>query len=61
MRDTKGTFLFFSKGTFHAKMGTIKDRNGMDLNRSRIYQGVALIHRRAIQKKILMIQITMRV
>ena len=20
-----------SKGTFHAKMGTIKDRNGMDL------------------------------
>ena len=25
------------KGTFHAKMGTIKDRNGMDLNRSRRY------------------------
>ena len=21
----------FTKGTFHAKMGTIKDRNGMDL------------------------------
>ena len=26
-----------TKGTFHAKMGTIKDRNGMDLNRSRKY------------------------
>ena len=25
IRDTKGTF------TFHVKMGTIKDRNGMDL------------------------------
>ena len=24
-----------SKGTFHAKMGTIKDRNSMNLNRSR--------------------------
>ena len=26
-----------TKGTFHAKMGPIKDRNGMDLNRSRSY------------------------
>ena len=26
-----------SKGTFHAKMGTIKGRNSMDLNRSRRY------------------------
>ena len=26
-----------AKGTFHAKMGSIKDRNGMDLNRSRRY------------------------
>ena len=26
-----------TKGTFHAKMGTIKDRNGMDLSRSRRY------------------------
>ena len=24
-----------TKGTFHAKMGTIKNRNGIDLNRSR--------------------------
>ena len=26
-----------TKGTFHAKMGSIKDRNGRDLNRSRRY------------------------
>ena len=26
-----------TKGTFHAKMGPVKDRNGMDLNRSRSY------------------------
>ena len=26
-----------TKGTFHAKMGSKKDRNGMDLNRSRRY------------------------
>ena len=25
------TFLLSSKGTFHAKIGTIKNRNGMDL------------------------------
>ena len=24
-----------TKGTFHAKMGTIKDRSGKDLNRNR--------------------------
>ena len=26
-----------TRGTFHAKMGSIKDRNGIDLNRSRRY------------------------
>ena len=31
-----------TKGTFHAKMGSIKDRNGMDLR--------AGIHRRTVQK-----------
>ena len=41
------------KGTFHAKMGTIKDRNGKDLtNRSRSdYEEVARIHRRTVQKR----------
>ena len=26
-----------TKGTFHAKMGSVKDRHGMDLTRSRRY------------------------
>ena len=26
-----------TRGTFHAKIGTIKDRNGIDLKRSREY------------------------
>ena len=34
-----------TKGTFHANMSTIKDRNGMDLTESRRYQEeVARIH-----------------
>ena len=41
-----------TKGTFHAKMGSIKDRNGMDLNRNRRYEEeVARIHRRTVQKR----------
>ena len=41
-----------TKGTFHAKMGTIKDRSVIDLNRSRSYkEEVARIHRRTIQKR----------
>ena len=40
MRDTKGTF--------HAKMGTIKDRNGMDLTEA---EDIKKIHRRTIQKR----------
>ena len=40
-----------TKGTFHAKIGTIKDRNGIDLKRSREQQEeVARIPRRTIQK-----------
>ena len=43
-----------TKGTFHAKMGTIKDRNSKDLTESEeIKKQVAGIHRRTIQKKIL--------
>ena len=33
------------KRTFHAKMGLIKDRNGMDLTE------VARIHRRTVEKR----------
>ena len=41
-----------TKGTAHAKMGSIKGRNGMDLFRSRrYYEKVARIHRRTVQKR----------
>ena len=44
MRDTKGTF--------HAKMGTIKDRNGMDLTEAKaIKKRWQKIHRRTVQKR----------
>ena len=40
-----------SKGTFHAKMGSIKDRNGMDLTEAEDIKNVAGIHRRTVQKR----------
>ena len=39
-----------TKGTFQAKMGSIKDRNGMDLTEAEDIKEVARIHRRTIQK-----------
>ena len=39
-----------TKGTFHAKMGLIKDRNGMDLTEAGDIE-VARIHRRTVQKR----------
>ena len=54
MGRTRDLFKKFrdTKGTFHAKMGSIKERNDMDLNRSRRYlKEVARIHRRTIQKR----------
>ena len=39
-----------TKGTFHVKMGSIKDRNGMDLREAEdIKEEVARIHRRTVQ------------
>ena len=38
-----------TKGTFHAKMGSIKDRNGMHLKKQKIIRG-GRIHRRTVQK-----------
>ena len=38
-----------TKGTFHAKMGSIKDRNGMD--RTEGEAEAARIHRRTVQKR----------
>ena len=41
-----------TKGIFHAKMGSIKDRNGIDLKKAEdIKEEVARIHRRTIQKR----------
>ena len=40
-----------NKGTFHAKMGTIKDRNGRDLTEAEDIKEVARIQRRTIQKR----------
>ena len=41
-----------TKGTFHAKMGSIKDRNGMDLTEAEdIKKRVARIHKRTVQKR----------
>ena len=40
-----------TKGTFHAMMGSIKDRNGRDLTEAKdITKEVARIHRRTVQK-----------
>ena len=39
-----------TRGTFHAKMGSIKDRNGMELEKQKILRR-ARIHRRTIQKR----------
>ena len=47
-----------TKGTFHAKMGSIKDRNGRDLTEAEdIFKKVARIYRRTVQKKSFMTQI----
>ena len=40
-----------NKGTFHAKMGSIKDRNGMDLTEAEDIKKVAGIYKRTIQKR----------
>ena len=38
-------------GTIHAKLGTIKDRNGMDLTEAEDIKRRARIHRITIQKR----------
>ena len=46
------------KGIFHARMGTIKDRNGKDLTEAKRLRKVARIHRRTEQKNVLETWIT---
>ena len=53
MRDTKGTF--------HAKMGTIKDRNGVDLTEAKILRRSGKNTQKNYTKKIFMTQIIMMV
>ena len=47
-----------TKGTFHAKMGTIKDRNGMGLTEAEDIKKRWQEHRRTVQRKIFLTQIT---
>ena len=50
-----------TKGTLHAKMGTIKDRNGMDLTGEKILRRGGKNTQKNNTKKIFMTQITMMV
>ena len=50
-----------TKGTFHAKMGSIKDRNGMDLTEAEEIKKTWQEYTEELYKKILMNQITMMV
>ena len=60
MEETRDLFkkIRDTKGTFHAKMGTMKDRNGMDLTEAEdIRRGGK--NTQNYTKKVLMIQIIM--
>ena len=50
-----------TKGTFHAKMSTIKDRNGMDLKEAEILKRGGKNTQKNCTKKIFMTQIIMMV
>ena len=47
-----------TKGTFHAKMGTIKDRKGMELQKQKILRSGGKNTQKNCTKKIFMTQIT---
>ena len=66
IRDTSSvqfSLLSFtqSKGTFNAKMGTVKDRNGMDLTEQKILRRDGRNTQKNYTKKIFMTQITLMV
>ena len=50
-----------TKGTFHAKMGTVKNRNGMDLTEAEDIKKRGQEYSEELCKKIFMTQIIMRV
>ena len=59
MGKTRGLFkkIRDTKGTFHAKMGSIKDRNGMDLQKQKILRRGGKNTQHNYTKKIFMTQI----
>ena len=50
-----------TKGTFHAKIGSIKDRNGMDLTEAKILRRGGKNTQKNCTKQIFMTQIIMMV
>ena len=63
MRQTRDLFKKSrdTKGTFHAKMGTIKERHGKDLTEAEDIKKRWQEYTEELFKKILMTQITMNV
>ena len=59
MRKTRDLFkkIRDTKGTFHAKMGTIKDRNDMDIQKQKILRRGGKNTYKNCTKKIFMTQI----
>ena len=59
MGKTRDLFkkIRYTKGTFHAKMGTIKDRNGMDLTEAEDIKKRWQEYTKNCTKKIFMTQI----
>ena len=60
MRKTRDHFkkIRDTKGTFHAKMGSIKDRNGMDLTEAEDIKKRCKSTQKNYTKNIFMMQIT---
>ena len=63
MRNTRDLFKKISdtKGTFHANMGTIKDRNGIDLTKQKILRRGGKNTQKNCTKKSFMTQMSMMV
>ena len=63
MRKARNLFkkIRYTKGTFHAKMGTIKNRNGLDLTEAEDIKKKWQKYTKELYKKIFMTQIVMRV
>ena len=63
MRKTRNLFkkIRDTKGTFHAKMGSIKNGNGMDLTEKKILRRGGKNTQKNCTKKIFMTQIIMMV